>query len=395
MDKQLLHNIFNNDDCLAEQKLLDYVNNSLSNIERNEVESHTINCKFCSDAVDGFMAVENSAANYQSIKKNPFYEKPKNKTIFWLSGVAASILIIIIFNNLNSIKLDNQFTADRDVEITTEFANQYPITDSVPVGNKHKIKKQEKKLSLESVKINKKKVNTSVQKTPELIIEKSQPNYNTTDFKNDNYPEIEDLKNNEEILEIKKTRAASIVNSKQKDIQNKLLVKVEESVKKEKIVEIKNQTQADLNKSQEIKNILIVNEDVNDKKFKAEDKITDSNVIRYKTDSVSNLTVQEIKEISVSSNSRKKPKGKPKYFASSSTLDIAIAFYENKEFENAIKQLNTVNNSDPDYFKAQLYIGKSNLKLERPLVAKKSLTEALNGNKKTKKEAENLLNSIK
>lgn len=389
MDKQLLHNIFNNDDCLAEQKLLDYVNNSLSNIERNEVERHTINCKFCSDAVDGFMAVKNSAANYQSIKKNPFYEKPKNKTIFWFFGVAASVLIIIIFNNLNSIKLDNQFTADRDVEITTEFANQYPITDSVPVGNKHKIKKQEKKLSLESVKINKKKVNTPVQRTPELIIEKSQPNYSTTDFQNDNYPEIEELKNNEEILETKKTRAASIVNSKQKDIQNKLLVKVEESV------EIKSQTQADLNKSQEVKNILIVNRDVIDKKFKAEDKTTDSNVIRYKTDSISNLTVQEIKEISVSSNSRKKPKGKPKYFAPSSTLNVAIALYENKEFENAIKQLNTVNNSDPDYFKAQLYIGKSNLKLKRPLVAKKSLTEALNGNKKTKKEAENLLNSIK
>ena len=36
MDKRLLHNIFNNDDCLAEQQLLNYVNNSLSNIERNQ-----------------------------------------------------------------------------------------------------------------------------------------------------------------------------------------------------------------------------------------------------------------------------------------------------------------------------------------------------------------------
>ena len=395
MDKQLLHNIFDHDDCLDEQKLLDYVNNSLSNIERNEVERHTINCKFCSDAVDGFMGQENSAANYKNLKQNPFYRKRKTKTILWLSGVAASILVVLIVNNLNSIKLDNQFTAERDTEITTEVAILNTVTDSVHLDHQPQIKKQEKTINLENTKIHKKEVSKPLQRTSEVIIEKSQPNFSVADFETDNYAETEELKIDEEILETRKVRAAKIVSSKQKNIQNKLLFNAEEIVKKDETVQKKSETKADLKKFKEDENTATINRYVIIDQAITEVKTADSNAINDETDRVSNLNIKEINEIAVSSNSRKKLKENSKDTAPLSVLDSAIVFYENKEFENAIKQLNAVKNTDPDYFKAQLYKGKSHLKLNRPLDAVKFLTEALNGNKKTKKEAENLLNSIK
>ena len=395
MDKQLLHNIFNHDNCLAEQKLLDYVNNSLSNIERNEVERHTINCKFCSDAVDGFMGQENSAANYKNLKQNPFYRKRKTKTILWLFGVAASILVVLIVNNLNSIKLDNQFTAERDTEITTEAAILNTVTDSVHIDHQPQIKKQEEIINLKNTKIHKKEVSTPLQRTSEVIIEKSEPNFSVADFETNNYAETEELKIDKEILETRKVRAAKIVNSKQKDIQNKLLFNGEEIVIKGEALQKKSQTKADLKKIKEDENTATIKEYVIDDQAIAEVKTKDAHAINYETDSGSNLTILEINEIAVSRNSRKNLKEKSKLTALPSALDSAINFYKKKEFENAIKQLNAVKNTDPDYFKAQLYIGKSNLKLNRPLVAREFLTEALNGNKKTKKEAEILLNSIK
>ena len=395
MDNQLLHNIFDHYDCLDEQKLLDYVNNSLSNIERNEVERHTINCKFCSDAVDGFMGQENSAANYKNLKQNPFYRKRKTKTILWLSGVAASILVVLIVNNLNSIKLDNQFTAERDTEITTEAAILNTVTDSVHLDHQLKVKKQEEIINLKNTKIHKKEVRTPLQRTSKVIIKKSEPNFSIADFETDNYAETEELKIDEEILETRKVRAAKIVSSKQKNIQNKLLFNAEEIVKKDETVQKKSETKADLKKFKEEENTVIINGNVIKNKVIAKGKAADSYPINDESDRVSNLNIKEINEIAVSSNSRKKLKENSKDTAPLSVLDSAIVFYENKEFENAIKQLNAVKNTNPDYFKAQLYTGKSHLKLNRPLVAVKFLTEALNGNKKTKKEAENLLNSIK
>ena len=359
MDKQLLHNIFDHYDCLSERKLLDYVNNSLSNIERNEVERHTINCKFCSDAIDGFMGQENSIANYQSLKQNPFYRKRKTKTILWLSGIAASILAILIVNNLNSLKLDNQFTAEGDKKNLKEVTIQYTVKDSVNLDHQPQIKKQEKNISLESSKTHKEEVSSPRQKPSEVINKKSKPDFSTTNFETDNNEEIGEIKIVKEVFE---TRAA----------QNK------------------SQTKADLNKLNE-ENTVVINEKRNYFKTNAKLEPKDTNSFNYETDSVPNLNIQEINE--VESNSRKKLKDK--YIAPLSALDSGITFYENKQFENAIKQLNTLKKADPDYFKAQLYTGKSHLKLNRPLVSVKFLTEALKGNKKTKKEAKSLLKSIK
>ena len=54
MNKENLHTIFSNLECLSEERILAYCTNKLTNLERNEVERHTINCKFCSDALEGF-----------------------------------------------------------------------------------------------------------------------------------------------------------------------------------------------------------------------------------------------------------------------------------------------------------------------------------------------------
>ena len=51
MNKEQINTIFSTSECLTEQELLNYVNNNLTNVERNKVEQHTINCKFCSEAL--------------------------------------------------------------------------------------------------------------------------------------------------------------------------------------------------------------------------------------------------------------------------------------------------------------------------------------------------------
>ena len=78
MNKQNLHTIFSNSECLSEKKLLAYCSNKLSNKERNEVEQHTLNCKFCSDALEGFEKKIHSENGYYSTKAEVLKKQKRN-----------------------------------------------------------------------------------------------------------------------------------------------------------------------------------------------------------------------------------------------------------------------------------------------------------------------------
>lgn len=82
MNKENLHTIFKNSECLSEEKLIAYCNNELTNLERNEVERHTINCKFCSDALEGFEKKIHTEKGYYSAKSE-ILKKQKNKKTFF------------------------------------------------------------------------------------------------------------------------------------------------------------------------------------------------------------------------------------------------------------------------------------------------------------------------
>ena len=58
MTKNKLHNIFDESECISEKTLLKYVNKELSNIQRNEVEKHAINCKLCSNAIEDLRSIK-------------------------------------------------------------------------------------------------------------------------------------------------------------------------------------------------------------------------------------------------------------------------------------------------------------------------------------------------
>ena len=46
-------NILNHQDCIPEEKLLNYIEGKLSPQDANSVEQHLLECELCSDALEG------------------------------------------------------------------------------------------------------------------------------------------------------------------------------------------------------------------------------------------------------------------------------------------------------------------------------------------------------
>ena len=100
MNKENLHTIFKNSECLSEEKLIAYCNNELTNLERNEVERHTINCKFCSDALEGFEKKIHTAKGYDTAKAAIHKKEKKNKSfIITITGIAVACLAFVLLIN--------------------------------------------------------------------------------------------------------------------------------------------------------------------------------------------------------------------------------------------------------------------------------------------------------
>lgn len=136
MNKEKLHTIFANSDCLSEHKLLAYSQNQLSCIERNEVEQHTINCKFCSDAIEGFEKFPNSVNSFNSTKALLNKKSTsKRSLIVTITGIAASIVVaILLFNN------DPNPKSAEITPVFTDTADSLPKRRSAPIVNYEAIK---------------------------------------------------------------------------------------------------------------------------------------------------------------------------------------------------------------------------------------------------------------
>lgn len=119
MDKKNIHTIFEHSDCLSEQKLLDYNNNLLSNKERNNVERHTINCKFCSDALEGFELQTQNNSTYLKFKTEFGSTKKQYKSIIIsITGIAAAIVMGIFL--FDSKEIDPTRTAEHETAKPSE-----------------------------------------------------------------------------------------------------------------------------------------------------------------------------------------------------------------------------------------------------------------------------------
>ena len=129
MNKEQINTIFSTSECLTEQELLNYVNNNLTNVERNKVEQHTINCKFCSEALEGFQ--DQTLDNYFT-NKNEVLKNKKNSWKKWWSYAAAGaaiLLITILYRNLQQLPIDT--TAEKSVS-TTESKT---VSTNPPIKN--------------------------------------------------------------------------------------------------------------------------------------------------------------------------------------------------------------------------------------------------------------------
>lgn len=114
MNDSKLHTIFNHSECLSEDQLLGYVQNNLTEHERNAVEQHSINCKFCSDAIEGFEEIK-SFETYNHLKTA--FVKKDNSLYKYFIGIAASLIIVLLLTMNKNISKD-QLKVENDKEVT-------------------------------------------------------------------------------------------------------------------------------------------------------------------------------------------------------------------------------------------------------------------------------------
>jgi len=127
MKQNKSQNIFNSTACISENVLLNYVNNTLTNTERNHVEQHTINCNFCTDAIEGFQSIQNSTDKYLGIKEH--FNRKKSNLVYYISAIAASILIIFMVKNTSEIV--NSDVAENKTKPDSTLTTNFSPTETV------------------------------------------------------------------------------------------------------------------------------------------------------------------------------------------------------------------------------------------------------------------------
>lgn len=81
-----LSNMDSQRSCLSKPEVKAYLNKTLSQQERFEVENHLLDCNMCQDAIDGYIQ------HPQELQQNAFTPSPFKK---WLS-IAASVLLLAL-----------------------------------------------------------------------------------------------------------------------------------------------------------------------------------------------------------------------------------------------------------------------------------------------------------
>lgn len=405
MSKEKLNRIFENSDCLSEQQLLDYHQNKLSNKERNRVERHSINCKFCSDALDGFELVNTTEINYLEAKNSiPKAHKSNHlKTIF--IGVAASLIVVLLIKNfidfnkdmsaenknqyddiVTEEKEDNKVIAYDSVVEVVESSNMY-TADSVA-----DFPEQESKEF--NLKENSLAHSASTPKPKQL----EEPNsYNWT-----NEIQVDELEEEQEEVIDEDVDAESIefnaptLSIETKDINfkpdqtNEGYEVTDQTTLKNKAVEIDKET-----RKQEERAVQ-ENEELAKKRNEIV-KSAEETVIKKEFDSTGII----LSEVQIRESKPKTNAQADNLIAleTKTTVEFkikdGITLYNQNNFKEAINYLSNVSEKNIDYPEAQLYIGKSYIALQKPIEAKPYLTKALNGSEIIKSEAQKLLNSIK
>ncbi len=396
MNKEHLHTIFEHNDCLTEEQLLAYTEYKLSNKERNLVERHTIDCKFCSDAIEGFEKVSNSSNSYLKLKSELTVRRTRNKKLLipLISGIAAVILVALLIVDFPSN--DNIKSAERK---QTESTQEVYASDTSEVMVEEVRAKQDSVLlntSDENLVTNENEFNQEkTTKTLKKETIKEEPLEFT--FKNSS----DDLEEEEEISEADDFEVTKTEQKKDPQLSKE---KEEEDLRSDKLLVLDDEATKEII-VQDNAPAIVSEESIN----RASNKLRTNDSVRLQEEGLAVAASKTLngEEKTKSATSRKKVKEakalkesdaneeKTQLAGIANFLYTGKEYFKSKQYKNAIYNFEQISENNSDYHEAQLFLGKCYLELNQNEKAKTYLTKALNGGKDVKTEAEQLLKQLK
>lgn len=142
--------IFNESGCISHDGMQAYISGTCSDADRKLIERHLAECLFCSDALEGYLAIENPsevpvmlsnfktelfAANTPHIKKS----SGNFRTIFPVIGIAASLVVV-----LSLVFIFHSAKKDNTMEVAVQQEQTAPI-EKPQQPNEERQKEVEKK----------------------------------------------------------------------------------------------------------------------------------------------------------------------------------------------------------------------------------------------------------
>ena len=418
MSKENLHTIFSNSECLSEEKLIAYCNNELTNLERNEVERHTINCKFCSDALEGFEKKIHTAKGYGTAKAAIHKKEKKNKSfIITITGIAAACLaFVLLINEFDQNQAEVADNKNKAEKAQKEKSKSYKLEPKL--GDRNDSNHQ-KYLNDTVIHIELNGANALTSDSTQTIALSSEVlnssfKSNLKEKDNENVVFEEDILEEEDVsynlnyegnqntyhwdTEINEVNKPQKQTSKSKSIQ----------FKKEN--EVENLTDAQVRTSDKyFENGLAKHEgQLTKDTFNYRNSLNSLDIIDQSSNNVAEINKLYMDErkgvISLNdSNDRRKYSTDSISFSGTSLdslgehkeFNLGLLKFKNEAYNEAIKIFEEIKQDNTHYYEAQLYIGKSYIKLNNDKKAKPYLKNALTGDKTVKSEAEKLLKKLK
>ncbi len=424
MTKNKLHTIFSSSACISENVLLKYVNKELSNIQRNEVEQHNIDCKFCSDAIEGFETNKNSVSEFIKLKED--FSKKRSNLIYYISAIAASILIVFMFNNTSKINNNSNTASNFKSPEVKKHLSPKANFDTIKLNQEllHSIK--EETITVERKQYFSKDKKANIKKPLTIKAEKeSIPTTSKDDFTYSWSPVKEVQKEDKiteerksEFEELKKDEKTEIIiiddNSNEISVGSyKLDVKSSSPQEDEVEVEVENINRIETEKKINSNNNLATENNLHkDKVGQLKDEfIVDS----YDSDKTPSEPIEvssdeiEFESQNIQLADRKKKVNKNKERSTSSKIlkeeisekapspfYLGKQAYKSKDWNLAIQQLSDVKKeTTKEYYEASYLIGKSYLELNKNDLAKKHFTISSHLNSEWKTKSDTELNKLK
>ena len=420
MNKENLHTIFKNSECLSEEKLLAYSTNKLTNLERNEVERHTINCKFCSDALEGFEKKIHSTKGYDSAK-GAIHKKDKKKKslIITLTGIAAACLMFTLLINeqdqAQNEVAENKNERKKQQKQKPETSKSEPKLSNTNDLN-HRKDLNDTVIHIEQNGTSRWTSDSSLTISPEFLSSNYKSEESKFDLieKNNQNLVVEDVFEDEEVSYSVSDEGDQLTYNWNIEINE--ANKPDEQISKSKSIEFK--------KENEVNHFLVAEDKTSDKYFQddlveGEDQLKKDTSFYRSSLNYANLTEQSSNNVA---ETNKLPTGERKgiiglsdayevgysftdsiSFSGTSLdslgkhkeFDLGLSTYKKKSYAEAIRIFEKIKQDNTRYYEAQLYIGISHIRLGNNEKAKAYLQNALNGTNLVKSEAQKILSTLK